>query len=337
MRSLPLTLTLSPQAGRGELIMLAVALALLATGASAATQPYPTKPLRFVLPFPPGGGTDALARIIGPRLHDALGQPIVIDNRPGATGNIAAEIVAKAAPDGYTLALTFANILTVNKTLYPKVPFDPLRDFAPITQLGTAQFILAVHPSVAAKSVGELVALAKTKPRSLHYASSGIGGPLHLAAELFKAQAGVDVVHVAYKGGGPAATAVLGGEAQMIFGSVASTMPHVKGGRLRALATTGLKRSALAPELPTLDESGFPGFNVTGWDAILAPAGTPRAIVERVHAETVKVLRQTEVRALFMNVGYEPTGNTPEELAKIIRAETAVWAKVIRDANIRAE
>ena len=314
--------------------------ALLATilGAPHAfAQPYPKKPIRVVLPFPPGGGTDALARILAPKLNESLGQPLVIDNRPGATGNIAAEIVAKAPPDGYTLALTFANILTVNHNLYRKVPFDSLRDFAPIAQLGTAQFVLVVHPSVAAKSVSELVALAKAKLRGLNYASSGPGGPLHLAAELFKLRAGVDILHIAYKGGGPAATAVLAGESQILFGSVASTMPHVKSGRLRALATTGLKRSMLVPELPTLDESGFPGFNVSGWDAILAPAGTPRAIVSRVHGETVKALQLPDVRAAFNNVGYEVTGTTPEQLAEIIRSESAMWAKLIREANIRAD
>jgi len=304
---------------------------------AVAAPPYPIKPIRVVLPFPPGGGTDALARIIAPKMNERLGQPLVIDNRPGATGNIAAEIVAKSAPDGYTLALTFANILTANKSLYTNIPFDALRDFAPITQLGTAQFLLVVHPSVPARTVSELIAFAKAKPRALNYASSGVGGPLHLAAELFKTRAGVELVHLAYKGGGPAATAVLSGEAQMLFGSVASTMPHVKSGRLRALATTGLQRSRLAPDLPTLDESGFAGFNVTGWDALLAPAGTPRRIVDRLHAETVKVLRLPDVREQFNNVGYEPTGTTPEELANIIRSESAMWANVIRSANIRAE
>jgi tripartite-type tricarboxylate transporter receptor subunit TctC len=310
----------------------------MALGAGgAAAQTYPIKPIRAVLPFPPGGGTDALARILAPKLNESLGQPLVIDNRPGATGNIAAEIVARSAPDGYTLALTFANILTANKSLYAKIPFDSIRDFAPITQLGTAQFILAVHPSVTAKTVSDLVALAKGKPGSLNYASSGVGGPLHLAAEMFKARAGIDIVHIAYKGGGPAAAAVLGGEAQIIFGSVASTMPHVKNAKLRALATTGLKRSRLVSELPTLDESGFAGFNVIGWDALLAPAGTPRAVIDRLHSETVKVLRLPEVGVLFNNVGYEVTGTTPEQLAEIIRAESAMWAKVIRSANIRAD
>ncbi len=303
----------------------------------AAAQTYPNKPIRVVLPFPPGGGTDALARIIGPKLSEGLGQSLVIDNRPGAAGNIAAEIVARSAPDGYTLYMGFSTVLTTSKSLYSKLAFDPIRDFAPITQLATAQYILVLHPLVPAKSVNELIALAKAKPGSLNYASSGVGSPLHLAAELFKSRAGIDMVHVAYKGGGPAAAAVLGGETQVLFGSVASSLPHVKTGRLRALAVTGLKRSPLAPELPTLDESGFAGFNVTAWDSFVAPAGTTRSIIARVHAETVKVLRLPGIRELINNVGYEPTGTTPEQLAEIIRTETAIWAKVIKDAGIKPE
>lgn len=314
----------------------AAAMLILFAGYAAA-QTYPNKPIRVVLPFPPGGGTDALARIISPKLSEGLGQSIVIDNRPGATGNIAADIVAKSAPDGYTLFMSFSTVLTANKSLYSKLPFDPIRDFAPITQLATAQFILVAHPSVPAKSVSELIALAKAKPGSLNYASSGVGGPLHLAAEMFKRRAGIDMVHVAYKGGGPAAAAVLGGETQVLFGSVASSLPHVKSGRLRALAVTGLKRSPLAPELPTLDESGFPGFNVAGWDGFVAPTGTAREIIARLRAEIVKVLGLPDVRGLINNIGYEPTGTTPEQLAAIIKTETAAWAKVIKDAGIKAE
>lgn len=278
----------------------------------------------MVLLFPPGGGTDALARIISPRLGEGLGQSIVIDNRPGAAGNIEADIVAKSVPDGYTLFVSFSTVPTANKSLYSKIPFDPIRDFAPITQFATAQFILVVHPSVPAKSVSELIAFAKAKPGSLDYASSGVGSPLHLAAELFKIWVGIDLVHVAYKGGAPAATAVLAGETQVLFGSVASSLRHVRTGRLRALAVTRLKRSLLAPELPTLDESGFAGFNVAGWDGFVAPTGTARDIIVRSHAEIVKVLQMPDVREIIANVGYEPTGTTPEQLAAIIKAETAV-------------
>lgn len=312
--------------------------ALVPTGAAHAAQAtYPTKPIRLVLPFPPGGGTDALARIISPKLTDLLGQTIVIDNRSGASGNIANEIVARAAPDGYTLLLAFSTTLTVNPLLYGKLPFSVQRDLAPITQLGTAQFLLVLHPSVPAKSVKELILLAKEKPGQLNYSSSGVGGPLHLAAELFKQRAGVNMVHVAYKGGGPAAAAVLGGEVQILFGSVASTLPHVRAGKLRALAVTSTKRHYLLPELPTLDESGFPGFNVTGWDGVLAPARTPPTIITRLHDEIIKVLQMPDTREFFSRVGYEATGTTPEQFTAIIRAETATWAKVIKEANIRAE
>ena len=314
-----------------------VSVMLTLVSGCAAAQTFPDKPIRLVLPFPPGGGTDALARILGPKLGEGLGQSLVIDNRPGAAGNIAAEIVAKSAPDGYTLYMGFSTVLTTSKSLYSKLAFDPIHDFAPITQLATAQYILVLHPSVPAKSVAELIALAKAKPGSLNYASSGVGSPLHLAAELFKSRVGIDLVHVAYKGGGPAATSVLAGETQVLFGSVASSLPHVKTGRLRAVAVTGLKRAPLAPDLPTLDESGLRGFNVTAWDSFVAPAGTPRAVIARVHAETIKVLRVPEIQALINNIGYEPTGTTPEQLAAIIHAETATWAKVIKDANIHAD
>lgn len=313
----------------------AAVMLVLVTGCPFA-RTYPTKPVRVVLPVAPGGGTDALARIIGPKLFESLGQPMVIDHRSGAGGNIAMEIVAKAAPDGYTLYLGLGNRFTVNPLLY-KLPFDVSKDFVPITQLATAQYFLVLHPSVPAKSVEELIAFAKEKPGQLNYSSSGVGGPLHLAAELFKQRAGIDIVHIPYKGGGPAGAAVLGGEVQILFGSVASTLAHVKAGKLRALAVTGNKRSLLMPELPTLNESGFPGYNVTAWDGVLAPTGTPHAIVSRLHSEITKVLRMSDTRELFKKVGYEATGTTPEQLAAIIKSETATWAKVIKTANIKAE
>lgn len=314
-----------------------VLVALACFACTAYAQNYPTKPIRLVLPFPPGGGTDALARIIGPKLAENLGQTLVIDNRAGAAGNISAEIVARSQPDGYTLLVGFSTVLTTSKSLYSKLPFDPERDFEPITQLATAQYILVVHPSVPARSLAEFVALAKAKPGTLNYASSGAGSPLHLAAELFKTRAGIDLVHVAYKGGGPAALAVLAGEAQVLFGSVAATLPHTRTGRLRAFAVTSTKRSPLAPELSTVAELGYPGFNVTAWDSVLAPRGTPKEIIARLNTEIVKVLRAPDIAALIRNVGYEPTGTTPEELAAIIKTESSTWAKVIKDANIRAD
>jgi tripartite-type tricarboxylate transporter receptor subunit TctC len=314
----------------------AIATALLLTASPAIAQTYPHKPIRVVLPFPPGGGTDSLARVILPRMGQALGQSLVIDNRPGAGGTLAAEIVARSAPDGYTLFMGSSTGVTAAPSLY-KLAYDPIRDFAAITQFATASFILVVHPSLRAATVSELVALAKGKPDSLRYASGGIGSPLHLAAELFKSRAGVDIVHVPYKGGAAAARSVLAGEAHMIFGSVAASLPHVQAGRLRALAVTGLARVPLLPELPTMVESGFPGFNVQAWNSLEAPAGTPRNIIGRLHGEMIKVLRMPDVVAPMSRIGYAPTETTPEQYAKIKRTESAMWAKLIKDANIRPE
>jgi tripartite-type tricarboxylate transporter receptor subunit TctC len=263
-----------------------------------------------------------------------LGQPFVIDNRAGAAGNIANEIVARAVPDGYTLLMGFSTTLTVNPQLY-RLSFDVRKDLAPITQLATAQFFLVLHPSVEASSLKELIALAKARPGQLNFSSSGVGSPLHLAAELFSRRTGIELVHVAYKGGGPAAAAVLAGEVQVLFGSVASTIGHVKAGRLRALAVTGAKRSALMPELPTIEESGFPGFRVTAWDSVLAPGGTPLPVIEQLNHAIVAVIRMPDVQKAFANIGYEPTGTTPAELARIIASETALWAEVIKAANIK--
>jgi tripartite-type tricarboxylate transporter receptor subunit TctC len=224
---------------------------------------------------------------------------------------------------------------TTNTSLYRKLAYDPLRDFTPVTHLGIGPYIMAVHPGVAANSISELLALAKAKPRGLSYASPGVGSASHLAMELFKTRAGVDMIHVPYKGGGPAGLAVLAGEVQLYLGSVASSLAHVKAGKLRGLAVTSMKRTALAPELPTLHESGFPGFDVNTWDCLVAPAGTPKAVIARLSSETVKVLRMPEIRELVNKMGYEPTGTTPQELAEFLRAETELWAKVIRNANIR--
>ena len=313
-----------------------IAILFFAAGAAIA-QSYPQKPIRVLIPFPPGGGNDALMRVITPKLSDALGQLLVLDNRAGAGGNIAAETTAKSAPDGYTLLMGFSPILTINQSLYRKVGFDPIRDFAPITQLATAQYILVINPQVPAKNVADLVALAKSRPGSLNYGSAGIGTPLHLAAELFKRRADIDIVHISYKGGGPATIALLSGEAQMMFSSMASALPQIRSGKLKALAVTGLKLSQLAPDLPTMDESGFPGFNVTAWGSLVAPAGTPRDIVDKLNEKTIKVLRMPEMREAINNVGYEPTGTTPAQLAEMIRTESAIWAKVIKDAKIQAD
>jgi tripartite-type tricarboxylate transporter receptor subunit TctC len=303
----------------------------------AAAADYPAHPVRLLVPFAAGGGSDAMARILAPKMTDALGQTWVVDNRGGAGGNLAAEIVAKAAPDGYTVFLGFNTILTVNPTLYTKLPFDMHRDLAPITMLATAQYILVLHPSVPANSVKELVALARQKPGALNYSSGGTGTPLHLAAALFAKRAGIKLVHVPYKGGSPAAAALLAGEVQMLFGSIAAAMPQVRAGKLKALATTGLKRSKVAPELPTMDESGFPGFDVGSWYALLVPTKTPGAIIRTIHDAAVKAVAQPDVQEAMARQGLEVETSTPQELAARIKRESAMWAGVIKDAGIKVE
>jgi tripartite-type tricarboxylate transporter receptor subunit TctC len=302
----------------------------------AADTAYPTRPIRLLVPFAAGGGADALARIIAPRLHEAMGQAWVVDNRGGAAGNLAAEIVARAAPDGYTTFMGFNTVLTVNPSLY-KLPINMEKDFQPVTLLATAQYILVVHASVQAGNLKEFIALAKAKPGALNYASAGMGSPLHMAAELFQKRAGVTMAHIAYKGGGPAAAAVLGGETQVLFASVASSIQHVKTGRLKAFASTGPKRSKVAPEVPTLAEQGFPGFDVSSWYALLLPAKTPVAIVNRLHTEAVKAVGLPEVQQAMSRQGLDPETSTPKELAARIVSESAVWAQVIKEAGIKAE
>jgi tripartite-type tricarboxylate transporter receptor subunit TctC len=309
--------------------------ALIAAMAANA-ETYPSRPVRLLVPFAPGGGADTLARIITPKLHEALGQPWVVDNRGGAAGNLAAETVAHANPDGYTVFEGFNTVLTVNPTLY-KLPFSMEKDLQPVTMLAAAQYILVLHPSVPANTLKELIALAKQKPGSLNYATAGVGSPLHLAGELFKKRAGIQMVPIAYKGGGPAAAAVLAGEAQLIFASVAASLPQVKAGRLKALATTGAKRSKVAPELPTIAESGFPGFDVTSWYALLVPAGTPPAIVKRMNEVVAKVLDLPDVQQAMARQGLDPEHSTPQELAARIKQETAQWAAVIKEQGIKAE
>ena len=318
---------------RWVLILLAV---LSGQTGHAGPSDYPSRPIRVLVPFAPGGGADTLARIITPRLTESMGQQWVVDNRGGAAGNIAAETVVRSAPDGYTVFMGFSTVLTVNPSLY-KLSFNMETDLAPVTLLATAQYILVVHPSVQASSVKELVALAKQKPKLLNYASAGVGSPLHLAGELFQRRAGVQMVHIPYKGGGPAAAAVLAGESQVLFGSVASSMPHVKSGKLKALATTGLKRSKVAPDLPTMAESGFPGFDVTTWYSFMVPAGTAPTILKRIHDDAALALQRHEVQQVMPGQGLEAETSTPQELAARIKSESKTWAEVIKAAGIKAE
>ncbi len=308
----------------------------MAMPAHAAEPAYPIRPIRLLVPFAPGGGSDTTARILTPKLHEAMGQAWVVDNRGGAGGNLAAEIVAKANPDGYTLFLGFNTILTVNPTLY-KLGFSMDKDLAPVTLLATAQYIMVVHQSVAANSLKDFIALAKQKPGAFNFSSGGAGTPLHLAAELFSKRAGVKMTHVPYKGGGPAAAALLGGEVQVLFASIASSMPHVKSGRLKAFATTGLRRSKVAPELLTMAEQGFPGFDVGSWYAFLTPANTPAAIVRRLRDESLKVVAMPDVQQSLSRQGMEAETSTTQELAARIKSETATWAQVIKEAGIKGE
>lgn len=312
-------------------------LLLLSFGVLAqAADAYPTRPVRLVLPFAPGGGSDAIARVITPKLHDALGQQWVIDNRGGAAGNIAAEIVARAAPDGHTVFLGFSTVLTVNPLLY-KLPFDVERDLVPVVMLTSGQYMLVVHPSVKADNLNEFVNQAKARPDSLNYGSAGIGTPLNLAAELFKSRAGITMTHVAYKGGGPASAAVLAGEVQVLFASLPSSLPHVKTGRLKALAVTGPKRSPAMPDLPTVAESGYPGYQVTSWYGFLVPARTPPHIVKILHDEGVRTMQLPDVREQMTRQGLEVSVKRPREFAAQMKEETALWAKLIKSAGIKLE
>ena len=313
-----------------------VAACALAAAASAADV-YPAKPVRIVVPFPPGGPADALARTIGDKLQAAMGQPVVVDNRPGAGGNIGMELVAKSPPDGHTLALAPAGNLTVNPSLYRNVPYDVARDFAPVTVIAAVPNVLAINPQVPAKDVAELIAYAKANPGKLNFASPGAGSGAHLAGELFKSSAGVEMVHVPFNGIAPAVTAVVAGDVQVMFAAAPSAMPQVTAGKLRALGVASPKRMAAAPALPTLDESGLPGFDVTSWYSIVAPAATPPAVIERLQREIAKALELPDVKAKLAGLGAEAVGNTPADFSAMIRSETAKWGKIVRDANIKPE
>ncbi len=297
---------------------------------------YPTKAIRIIVPQSPGASTDLTARLLGQKLSAALGQSVVVDNRPGAGSIIGTDLVAKATPDGYTL-LVVASSITLNPTLHKNLPFDPIRDLAPITQLSAFPNVLTVHPAVPVKTVKDLIALAKAKPGGLNYGSSGSATGTHLSAELFKYMTGIEMVHIPYKGGGPAVQALLGGQVQLNFATIVSVLPFVRTGKLRAVAVTTAKRSPSAPEVPTIAESGVPGYDHGPWNGFLAPAKTPRAVIARLNEETARILHQPETKAIFLSEGAEPIGNKPEEFGAIIRDETAKWAKVIKAAGIRAD
>jgi len=305
--------------------------------AAAALAQYPAKPIRLIVPFAAGGGNDSVARLVGKHLSDSLGQQLVIDNRPGAGGVLGAEFAAKAVPDGYTLFLGGVGSHAVNPNLNDSLPYDPIRDFAPVALLAQAPLVLVVHPSVPADSIKALVTLARSRPRQLNYASNGNGSSSHLAAVMFDSMTGVDMVHVPYKGLSPALTDLLSGRVQLMFSSVVAILPHIKAGKLRGLAVTGSRRLASMPNLPTIAESGLPGYEASSWYGVLAPAGTPREIVARLNSELVKALAQPEVRAGLLAEGAEPIGGSPEQFAAHIRSEMERLGKLIREAKIRLE
>ena len=297
---------------------------------------YPQRPIRMIIPSPPGGGTDIVARLLAKHLTDALGQSVIVENRAGGNNNIAAELAAKATPDGHTLLIASATILAVNSVL-GKVTYDPAKDFAPITLIGSQPHLMVVHPAVSANSVQEFVALAKSKPSQLNLASGGTGGPSHLAGELLMLVAGIKLTHIAYKGTGPALVDLIGGRTQVGVLTLASSLTQVKAGRLRALAITSPKRVTLVPDLPTIAESGYPGYEARTWYGLLVPGKTPRAVITRLYTETKTVLQNPEVVRKLADDGAEPGGNSPAEFAAYIREESDRWSKVIRSAGIKAE
>jgi tripartite-type tricarboxylate transporter receptor subunit TctC len=311
-----------------------VGLASATNGISADV--YPSKPIRMIVAYPPGGGTDIIARLIGDKLGKELDRTIIIDNRPGANGNIGSEIAANAPPDGYTLLMGTAN-LTVNPSLYRKLGYQTLKDFAPVSLVTQTPNILVVHPSVPVKSVRELIAFAKAEPGKLNFSSNGAGSVSHLAGELLKSDAGIDILHIPYKGAGPGITALITGEVQLMFANPLAVLPHIAAGKLRALAITSSKRSAALPELPTMEESGLPDFVAVSWYGILAPAGTPEDIVLKLNRAVLRGLSRTDLHDHLLKGGSIPIGNTSRDFAVFIEAEMVKWAKVIKKSGANAE
>ena len=301
-----------------------------------AQQPYPTRPVRLVVPSAPGGGTDITARIMAPKFSEYLGQQVVVENRAGAATMIGGEVVARAAPDGYTLLMGIST-LAINAAMYRKIAYDALKDFAPISQVVTLSNVLVTHPSLPARNVKELVAFAKSRPGQINFASAGVGTNPHLSMELFLSMSGLKMMHVPYKGSGQGIVDVIAGHVPVMMPAVPTALVYIKNGRLRPLGVSGAKRSQAAPDIPTIAEAGIPGYEATQWFGILAPAGTPRAIVDRWHRETVRALKDPEVRDRLVADGADPVGSTPEEFAAYLRAETVKWAKVVKAIGIRPE
>jgi tripartite-type tricarboxylate transporter receptor subunit TctC len=319
------------------LAALLVGLAAVWPDASAHAGEYPTRPVTLIVAFTPGGPSDVLARILGKKLEQVLGQPFVVENRPGAGGNIAAELAARAAPDGYTLLMGNNSILATNASLYRKVGFDAEKDFAPISLIGSQANILVVNPALPVRSMAELIALARKQPGQINFASSGHGAAAHLAGELFKTEAHIDIVHVAYKGAAPALQDVIAGHVQIMFATAASVVGHIRAGLVRPLAVTTLKRTAVLPEVPTIDELGLPGFDATTWHGLVAPAGTPPEIVAALHGATVAALADPETRKALGDLGVDIVGSSPQEFAAYIKSEIPKWSAVVKASGARVE
>jgi tripartite-type tricarboxylate transporter receptor subunit TctC len=313
-----------------------ITLAALAAGAPAQGN-YPNKTIRMIVPFPAGGPTDIIARIVGQKLTDSMGQPVVIDNRGGSGGNIGADIVAKAAPDGYTLVMAIVGTHAINPALYARMPYDPVRDFSPITKTGAATIVLVAHPSVPVKSIKDLVALAKAKPRQLTFGSPGSGTPHHLAGELLKTMAGIDLIHIPYKGAAPAVAELLGGQVNTVIVSLPAAFPHVKAGRLTALGVTSGTRSAIVPEVPTFAEAGLGGYELENWYGLLAPARAPKAIIDKLNRETVKALQMPDVKERLNSQGFEIRTSTPDEFSVYIKSELVKWAKIVKASGAKVD
>ena len=317
-------------------LLLVCVVGACAFASAVHAQQYPVRPIRIIVPQSPGASTDLTARLVGQRLSEAVKQPVVVDNRPGAGTTHGTDLVVRATPDGYTL-LVVASSISINPSIYKKLPYDTLRDLAPVTQLSAFPNMLVVHPSVPVKTVQDLLSLLKAKPGQLNYASAGTGTGTHLSAELFKYMTGTDMVHVPYKGGGPAVTALIGGQVQLMFGTTVTLLPQVRTGKLRAVAVTTAKRSPAAPDIPTIAESGVPGFDHGPWNGMFTTAKTPPAIVSKINAEVVRILKTEDVRTVFLKEGAEPVGNSPAEFSAVMKNEVAKWAKVVQASGIKAD